>query len=57
MWLPLVITSTPALNKSCALLSVATVILRKYSSAGTHDEYLRLMVNTSWHHKVEQEDC
>ena len=46
-----------SLNKSCALLSVATVILRKYSSAGTHDEYLRLMVNTLWHHKVEQEDC
>ena len=46
-----------ALNKACALLSVASVILRKYPVAGTHDEYLRLVVNTLWHHKVTKEDC
>ena len=46
-----------ALNKACALLSVASVILRKYPVSGTHDEYLRLVVNTLWHHKVTKEDC
>ena len=46
-----------ALNKACALLSVAAVILRKYPVSGTHDEYLRLIVNTLWHHKVTKEDC
>ena len=45
------------LTKAAALLSVACVVLRKFSATGTHDEYLRLMVNTLWHHKVDQVDC
>jgi len=46
-----------ALNKAAALLAVASVILRKYSKPGTHDQYLRLVINTLWHHKLEQSDC
>jgi len=50
-------TTWEALNKAVALMSVACVILRKYPAKGKHDDYLRLMVNTLWHHKVEQDDC
>ena len=46
-----------ALNKAVALLSVACVILRKWPAAGKHDDYVRFMVNTLWHHKIEQADC
>ena len=50
-------TTWEALNKAVALMSVACVILRKYPAKGKHDDYLRLMVNTLWHHKVEKDDC
>ena len=49
--------SWEALNKACALLGVACVILKKYSKPGTHDQYIRLMVNTLWQHKVEKADA
>ncbi|MDA1338514.1 MAG: hypothetical protein O2871_04055, partial [bacterium] len=49
--------SWEALNKAIALLSVASVILRKFPAAGKHDDYIRFMVNTLWHHKIEQSDC
>ena len=46
-----------SLQKNAALLAIACVILRKYSAKGSHDDYLRLMVNTLWQHKVDKEDC
>jgi hypothetical protein len=46
-----------ALHKASALTSVAAVLLRKYSSKGSHDQYLRLAINTLWYHKIEQSDC
>ena len=49
--------SWEALNKAVALLGVACVILRKYSKPGTHDQYLRLVINSLWQHKLEQSDC
>ena len=45
------------LNKAVALLGVASVLLRKYSKPGTHDQYIRLVINTLWQHKIEQSDC
>jgi hypothetical protein len=49
--------SWEALNKACALLSVACVIYRKYASHGLRNEYVRKMIATLWHHKVEKADC
>ena len=46
-----------ALNKACALLSVASAILKKWPGAGKHDDYVRFIVNALWHHKVEKADC
>ena len=46
-----------ALNKACALLSVACAILKKWPGAGKHDDYVRFIVNALWHHKVEKADC
>ena len=45
------------LHKQLALLSVASVILHKWTAPGSHDEYIRLMINTLWYHKISQEDC
>lgn len=49
--------SWEALNKACALLSVACVIYRKYANHGLRNEYVRKMIATLWHHKVEKADC
>jgi hypothetical protein len=49
--------SWEALNKACALLGVACVIYRKYANQGLRNEYIRKMVATLWHHKVEKADC
>ena len=49
--------SWEALNKAVALLSVSCVILRKYARDGLRNEYIRKMVATLWHHKVEQTDA
>jgi len=45
------------LYKSVALLSAACVILRKYAPEGMRNEYIKLMVATLWHHKINQADC
>ena len=44
------------LHKENTLLAIACVILRKFPTSGKHDEYIRLIVNTLWQHKVEQGD-
>ena len=49
--------SWEALNKAVAELSVACVILRKYAKEGLRNEYIKKMVATLWHHKVEKEDA
>jgi hypothetical protein len=49
--------SWEALNKACALLGVACVVYRKYPNQGLRNEYIRKMVATLWHHKVEKADC
>ena len=49
--------SWEALNKACALLGVACVINRKYAREGLRNEYIRKMVATLWHHKIEKADC
>jgi hypothetical protein len=49
--------SWEALNKACALLGVACVIFRKYSNEGLRNEYIRKLVASLWHHKVEKADC
>jgi len=46
-----------ALKKASALLSVACVILRKYPNQGLRNEYIRKMVATLWHHKIEKSDA
>ena len=46
-----------SLNKAVALLGVASVILRKFPAAGKHDQYVRLVVNTLWQHKLEKADA
>ena len=47
------------LFKQCALLSVASVILRKCPVAGTEmrNEYWKLVIATLWYAKVSEEDC
>ena len=49
--------SWEALHKACSLLSVASVIYRKYAKEGLRNEYIRKIVATLWHHKIEQSDC
>ena len=49
--------SWETLNKACALLGVACVVYRKYPNKGLRNEYIRKMVATLWHHKVEKADC
>ena len=47
------------LFKQCALLSVASVILRKCPVAGTQmrNDYWKLVIATLWYAKVSEEDC
>ena len=45
------------LKKQVSKLAVACVILRKYSKPGSHDDYIRYIVNALWHHKSEEKDC
>jgi hypothetical protein len=46
-----------SLYKSVALLAAAAAILEKYPAPGSHDEYLRLMVNSLWYAQVDKADC
>ncbi len=39
------------------MLGVACVINRKYAREGLRNEYIRKMVATLWHHKIEKADC
>ena len=45
------------LFKANSLLSVACVILRKYAKEGLRNEYIKKLVATLWHHKVDEKDC
>lgn len=48
--------SWEAINRDCALLSIACVLLRKFPKRN-HDEYIQYAVNALWQHKLEKADC
>ena len=46
-----------SLQKMASLLSVASVIFRKYAPEGTRNEYIKLIIATLWQHKIDKADC
>jgi len=50
-------TTYDALYKQCALLSLASIMLRLYPNKGTRNEFIWKITGALWHHKVEEEDA
>tara|TARA_R100000544_G_C2226453_1_gene61078 strand:- start:808 stop:2985 length:2178 start_codon:yes stop_codon:yes gene_type:complete len=45
------------LKKQCALLSLASVSLRRYPKEGMRNEYVKLLIAAMWYHKIDEADC
>ena len=50
-------TTYDALYKQCALLSLASIMLRLYPNEGMRNDFIWKLTGALWHHKVEEEDA
>ena len=50
-------TTYDALYKQCALLSLASIMLRLYPNEGMRNDFILKITGALWHHKVEEEDA
>ena len=50
-------TTYDALYKQCALLSLASIMLRLYPNEGMRNDFIWKLTGALWHHKVEEADA